>query len=310
MGPIRTWRRGAALLVTALWIVSACAFARSTPHSPVPIPTLSGDPWTPAFLSRPVSEPVRKMGGCDDILIEGLTFQDLGPDVEAIHLERCNNVTIRANDFARVAQAITVIDSTNVRIEWNRYEDIFGPHQREGKHRANFIQLVDVAGGSIADNKGKGGDTEDIVSMFRSGGTADDPFIIERNHFEGTDWTSGSGSGIALGDTGSAHSIARDNTLLNVGQVGIFIAGGTNHKILDNVIYGEERPASNVGVYVWSQSDGPCADHEVRGNQVTWRAADGAPNARWDGQNCGVIDGWSDNAWDAQLDPATLEVGL
>ncbi|MFP5341650.1 MAG: lamin tail domain-containing protein [Candidatus Limnocylindria bacterium] len=278
--------------------------------TPTPAPTVAGDPWATAFLSRPSSGPIRKVGGCDGIVIENRTFKDLGADVEAIHLERCDGVTIRANDFARVAQAITIIDSTNVRIEWNRYLDIVGPHARVGKHRANFVQLVNVSRGTIAHNKGKGGDTEDIVSMYRSGGTSSSPFIIEYNHFEGTNWSSTSGSGIALGDEGSAYSIARNNTLLNVGQVGVFIAGGTNHKILDNVVYGERRTSSNVGLYVWNQYSSSCAGHEVRGNRIQWYKADGSSNPSWNGGNCGSISGWSDNTWNASLSLSSLRVGL
>lgn len=269
------------------------------------------DPWSVPFLTRPASQAIYKKGGCDGIVIQGLSFADLGEGVEAIHLEKCNGVTIRANDFARVAQAITLIDVTDVKIEWNRYQDILGPHARaEGIHRANFIQLVRSSRGRIAHNKGKGGDTEDIVSLFQSGGTKDHPFIVEDNHFEGTDWTSSSGSGIALGDATSGYSIARNNTLLNPGQAGIFIAGGTNHSILDNVVYGAQRPGSNVGIYVWNQSEEPCSDNVVRGNQVNWTKADGSDNPGWDGGNCGTIKGWEQNDWNAPIDPATLQVTL
>jgi hypothetical protein len=262
------------------------------------------------FLGRPNSGAIRKTSGCDNLVIEGRTFKDLGPDVEAIRLENCNNVTIRANDFARVAQAITVINSTNVRIEWNRYLDILGPNARVGKNRANFVQLVQVSQGLIANNKGKGGDTEDIVSMYQSGGTASSPFVIEYNQFEGTNWTSTSGSGIALGDGASTYSIARNNILLNVGQVGLFIAGGLNHKILNNTVYGERRDLSNVGLYVWNQSSSTCAGHEVAGNRVWWRNAAGSSNPSWNAGNCGSVTGWSSNDWNAALDPATLRVGL
>ena len=233
---------------------------------------------------RPRSRSEKK-GHCNDIVIEGRTFKDLGPGVEAIHLERCKNVTIRANDFARVAQAITVIDSTNVRIEWNRYLDILGPHKRvPGKHRANFVAARrGPAWPRSAHNKGKGGDTEDIISLFRTGGTAKHPFIIEYNHFQGGDWTSTSGSGIALGDATSSHSIARYNVLLDPGQAGIFIAGGTDHKIIGNTILGRKRKSSNVGIYVWSQSDAPCGNNTVRDNRVSWTKGDGSaePELGW-----------------------------
>jgi hypothetical protein len=262
------------------------------------------------FLSRPQSGPIRYNGNCNNLVIENKTFRDLGANVEAIRLENCNNVVIRANDFARVAQAITVWNSTNVRIEWNRYQDILGPHARVGLNRANFAQLANVSMGYIGHNKGKGGDTEDIISMYHSGGSSSQPFIIEYNHFEGTNWTSGSGSGIALGDGTSQYSIARYNKLLNPGQVGIFIAGGTNHKILDNVVYGERRASSNVGIYVWNQSSTPCSGHEVARNQVYWRKADGSVSGAWNGGNCGTISGWSGNTWNATLDPASLKVSL
>ncbi|MFL5770806.1 MAG: hypothetical protein ACJ765_12080 [Chloroflexota bacterium] len=288
------------IVVAAVGATTRAAPARS------PAPTAA---WSAPFLSRPTSEPIR-LKGCSDIVIENHSFRDLGQDVEAIHLEKCHDVTIRANDFARVAQAITAVDSTNIRVEWNRYEDILGPHARVGLHRANFVQFDKVNGGYIGHNKGRGGDTEDIVSLHDSGGTADAPLIVEQNHFEGTNWTSDSGSGIALGDGGSTYSIARDNRLLNPGQVGIFIAGGTHNRILDNVVFGETRPASNVGIYVWDQTDDPCSGHEVRGNRVQWNRADGQSNAGWNPGNCGDVAGWDDNDWNATLDPATLRVQL
>lgn len=310
---VSTWPRAAVAVpapVVAPVVTPAPTPAPTDPPAPTPAPTVEADPWSAPFLSRTNSGPIRKTSGCDNLVIEGRTFKDLGPDVEAIHLENCNNVTIRANDFARVSQGITVLDSTNVRIEWNRYLDILGPHARVGKHRANFVQLVRVRQGVIAHNKGKGGDTEDIVSMYESGGTASSPFIIEYNHFEGTNWTSTSGSGIALGDGSSSYSIARNNILLNVGQVGVFIAGGTNHKILDNIVYGERRTSSNVGLYVWNQSSSSCSGHEVARNRVWWRNAAGASNPSWNAGNCGTVSGWSSNEWNASLDPATLRVGL
>ena len=163
--------------------------------APPPPTTTTSTAWSVPFLSRPNSGAIRRTGNCDNLVIQNRTFKDLGADVEAIHLENCHNVTIRANDFARVAQGITVLRSTNVRIEWNRYLDIKGPHERVGKHRANFVQLVEVSRGRIYHNKGKGGDTEDIVSMYHSGGTSTSPFIVDHNQFEGTNWTSSSGSG-------------------------------------------------------------------------------------------------------------------
>ena len=289
---------------TASPVPASQAPATQAPATPAPI-----TPWTVPFLSRPTSGPIF-LENCQDVVIEGKTFQDLGPDVEAIHLENCDNVTIRNNDFARVAQAITATDSTNIRVEWNRYSDIVGPHARVDLNRANFVQFDNVRGGYIGTNKGIGGDTEDIVSLHSSGGSPDEPLVVENNHFEGTNWSSQSGSGIALGDSGSTYSVARNNILLNPGQVGIFIAGGTHNAIVDNVVYGEQRPLSNVGIYVWNQTDGGCSDHEVRGNRVVWYRADGEDNESWDQGGCGDVAGWDTNDWGATLDPETLRVDM
>jgi hypothetical protein len=111
-----------------------------------------------------------------------------------------------------------------------------------------------VNGALIDHNKGKGGDTEDVVSLYRRR-----TWSSRNNWFEGTNWTSPSGSGIAIGDGGGSNNIARRNKLLNIGQVGIHIAGGTNNRIDSNIIYGAPRSNSNVGMYVWNQSGAPCS---------------------------------------------------
>jgi hypothetical protein len=72
----------------------------------------------------------------------------------------------------------------------------------------------------------------------------------------------------ALGDGGGSWNIARHNILVNPGQVGAFIAGGTNNQITDNIIIGQQRADSNVGLYVWNQSSTPCSGHTVARNRV------------------------------------------
>ena len=92
-------------------------------------------------------------------------------------------------------------------------------------------------------------------------------------------------------------NIARRNILINPGQVGAFIAGGVNNRMEDNIIIGQQRTRSNVGVYVWNQSSSPCSGHTVSGNRVLWRNAAGANNGFWNGNNCGTVTGtnnWND----------------
>lgn len=244
---------------------------------------------------------------CRDVVIENLTLRDFGSGVIAIRIENCTNVTIRAVDFLNVAEGVYALNSTNISVIDSRYSNITGPAQpRTGANVANFVQLNKVTGALIARNKGKGGDTEDIISVYQSSNV-----VVEDNHFEGTNWTSGSGSGIALSDGGGSGNIARRNILVNPGQVGAFIAGGINSVIADNIIIGQQRDKSNVGIYVWNQSSSACSGHTVSGNRVLWLRADGVPNPAWDARNCGTITGWSTNVWnDPTLDIEQYRVGL
>ena len=265
--------------------------------------TPTTNPWSTAFASRPRSGAIT-LTDCRDRVISNRTFKDLGANVIAIKLVRCHNVTIKAVDFENVAEGVYAVDSTNIRVIDSRYRNIIGPHERVGLNRANFVQFHNVRGGLIDHNKGIGGDTEDVVSLYASSG-----IVVEDNHFQGTNWESRSSSGIAIGDGGGSNNIARRNKLVNIGQVGMFIAGGTNNKILSNVIFGEQRPGSNVGIYVSDYSDGPCSGHTVSGNRVRFRNEDGALNGYWEGSGCGTVTR-SGNDWAAPLILSSLRVSL
>jgi parallel beta-helix repeat protein len=243
--------------------------------------------------------------GCSDVTITGRQFVDIA-DV-AIIVEQCDNVTITGNDFSNVVGGIYVLDSTNVTITWNRYENI--GDGTIGSGHSNFVQFANSIGGYIAHNKGIGGNTEDIISIYQSGGaSASSPLIIEYNAFQGTNWSSESGSGSMLGDSCGAHMVVRFNTYLSPGQAGIGIACGTDIHVTDNIIYGEMRPLSNVGIYIWNQYTGECSGNEIARNQVRWYRYDGTENPYWNSGNCGAVAGESTNNWYANIDPAQLEV--
>ena len=235
--------------------------------------------------------------------IANRTFKNLGAGVNAIRLDNCHNVTIKYNDFINVAEGVYAFNSTNIKILNNRYRNITGPSARTGGNTGNFVQFHDVRGGKIDHNKGKGGDTEDVISLYQSS-----KVIVEDNHFEGTNWTSHSSSGIALGDGGGSNNIARRNTLVNIGQVGAYIAGGTNNQILNNKIYGGARSGSNVGIYVANYSGGSCSGHDVKGNRVYFRKSNGVESGYWEDGSCSVSR--SGNDFSAPLSVSKLRVHL
>ena len=264
----------------------------------------STDPWAVPFGTRPKSAAINLVN-CSNVTISNLTFKNLGAYVIAIRLENCTNVTIDSVDFDTVSEGVYALNSSGIKVRNVRYNNITGPSVRNGHNAGNFVQFNKVTGGLIDHNKGIGGDTEDIVSIYQSSHVT-----VSNNHLQGTNWTSTSGSGIALSDGGGSYNVASNNVLLNPGQVGIFTAGGTNNSILNNIIYGARRTSSNVGVYIWNQSSSACSGVTVNGNQVRWYNAAGSLNGFWNAGNCGTVAGWSTNQWNVHLDPLALGVKL
>jgi len=118
-----------------------------------------------------------------------------------------------------------------------------------------------------------------------------------------------SGGGIILGDGGeSSYQVAKDNILVNPGQYGVAVAGGHHQQLLGNRVYSQQFPFTNVGLYVWDQYDSACANITVRDNSINYTNMNGIKNAGWNGNNCGVIDGWSsDNNWNATIEEEVAE---
>ncbi|MFW5700948.1 MAG: T9SS type A sorting domain-containing protein, partial [Cyclobacteriaceae bacterium] len=94
----------------------------------------------------------------------------------------------------------------------------------------------------------------------------------------------------------------KDNILVNPGQYGIAIAGGSSVQLIDNSIYGKQQSFTNVGLYVWNQDTSvSCANHIIAGNRVNWTNNNGKKNPSWNANNCGTIAGWDNNIWNANI---------
>lgn len=291
--------RGVLGMLTALvLLVGAALPAEAAPAGPRP------------FGSGARSKPV-ECHGERGVRISGLVFRDLDDRAPAITVRNCRDVVIEDNEFLRVAEPIYVYGSRNVVIRHNRYRDITGPYHRDGSHRGNFTQWDHSFGGAITDNRGFGGDTEDVISLYHSGGTSSrHPLVIARNHFQGSGWRSPSGAGIIVGDGGGDHVVVRDNVLVDVGQVGIGIAGGSDIRVVRNTVYGPRRSRSNVGIYVWAQG-ASCARVRVAHNVIDFTKSTGEPAEFWDAGNCGPVSGAATNRSGVRiLRPAALRVRL
>jgi cell division septation protein DedD len=191
--------------------------APSATPTPTPVPTATpapsttpaptAAPTTPAFGTRPLSGPISLSGSaCQGVTISNKTFRALGTGVIAIALSGCNGVTIDAVDFDTVAEGVFAINSTNITVRNTRYSNIIGPSRRDGGHHGNLVQFDTVTGFLVSGNTGKGGDTEDIVSLYKT-----NTGRVTGNWFEGTNWSSGRAPGSSSA-TAVAEPASRSTT--------------------------------------------------------------------------------------------------
>jgi len=182
------------------------------------------------------------------------------------------------------------------------------------------VQFNAVAGtgNSISYNKGENiyGSSypEDAINLYRCNGTAASPIQVVGNWIRGGG-PSQSGGGIMLGDNGGSYEVAKDNILVNPGQYGMAISGGSNMTIQNNKIYSKAQSFSNVGLYVWAQQgDGTSAytisNATVTGNQVYFQSGQWGENDNYLGDGEATPSGWSNNTWGASLTAAILPTSI
>ena len=234
------------------------------------------------------------VGDSRDITIR---HSSIGPcDGPAVVVEGSTSVRLEGLEISGSASGVYALESQGVAVVGNTFRNA-------GR---NFVQFDKVTGGGnqIAGNSGANrlgaSSAEDFVNIYQSSGTSSNPLVVSGNTFR-DGGPSQSGSGIMVGDYGGSNIVVEGNSLVNPGQVGIGVPGGTNIRVVGNSVFSASQPWSNVGIYVWNQSDGSCGEIEVRGNRVEWYDAEGSPNPSWNGGNCGTVSGWDDNDWSADL---------
>ncbi|MFD0831400.1 right-handed parallel beta-helix repeat-containing protein [Mucilaginibacter boryungensis] len=241
---------------------------------------------------------------CSNIRITGNKL--LNSKAVGIYLYRCKNIIIDHNYITKVSTGVYVQQTNGggIAIENNQFLNMLGPLPR-----GQFVQFNNVNGPGciIANNACENiiGESyaEDAISLYSSNGTAASPITVKNNRIRGGG-PSKTGGGIALGDAGGSHQLVENNLLVNPGQYGIGVAGGTDMQILNNKIYAKRATFTNVGISVWNQytSISACAMIVVHGNEVNWTNAKGELNPAWNSGNCDPVIGWNDNNWNAKID--------
>lgn len=281
-------------------------------------------------LNYTASPPI-SLNGAHDIIISGLAIQNaqgicihlqncyniiirnckLGPAKQTgIEAYQCKNITVDSCYIFSVSTGLYAEQSSSVQFKFNSVKNVQGPYPKGAMVQYNNVSGI---GNRVmfnrCENISGASNPEDAISMYKSKGTADDPILIAGNWIRGGG-PSKNGGGILLGDNGGAYIIAKNNILVNPGNYGMAIAGGTNMQIINNKIYSSQTEISNVGIYIWNQSNSGCSLNTISGNQVTWTRFTGEANNNWDNGNCGTVAGWDTNIWDAVLNADILPLKI
>ena len=253
-------------------------------------------------FSNESSQPCISINYGGNITIENCWF---GPsrDGEGVKLWRTENVTIRNCYFEHVLCGVNAIECKKIVVDNNNFYNIKSTRMDV---RGNVAMFNNCTGGGLritnnrAENiEGECG-TEDLVNLFQSVGLADDPILVAGNRFRGGG-PSTSGGGLLAGDGGGAYAVIRDNILVNPGNYGVAISGGKFFKLLDNTIYQEQKPWSNIPAYLWDWENlGNCSGHVIRGNKSTYYDKHGRRREIWLPGNCRADD-IGGNDWNAGL---------
>ncbi|MGZ3764777.1 MAG: right-handed parallel beta-helix repeat-containing protein [Mucilaginibacter sp.] len=241
---------------------------------------------------------------CSNITIRNCK---LGPATQTgVELLNCTNITVDSCYISNVSTGLYAEQCASIQFNHNSVKNIQGPYPKGAMVQYNnvngtgnkilFNRCENIAGAS---------NPEDAISMYMSNGTPKDPIFIYGNWVRGGG-PSNTGGGILLGDQGGSYIVAENNILVNPGNYGMGIAGGTYLQISNNKVYSKQTTVSNVGVYIWNQSSKGCSLNTISGNQVSWVQSDGEVNNSWDNGNCGSVTGWNSNVWGASLNENIL----
>lgn len=276
--------------------------------------------YTGAFLSFPKQSAPQSYSG-SNLEISNKTFQGF-PTSVCLTVHNAVNVYIHDIDLDACGGGIYLVDVTgDVQIRRIRARNI--GDGTIGSGHSNVIQLsrtttnrTDDGVADIQSVKVYGGDTEDVISVYKSGGTdSSHPLVLGDIHVEhplppsSLAWSSGSGTCINLADAGGHDIRLQNSTFLNCGQVGIQMNQPLRVTVKNNVVYGAQRSGSNVGLSQYGTCT--CSGDKLVNNRAYWKNASGSNNSEYIQHKEYFTDWQTGNVLnDTTIDPAKLHVVL
>lgn len=250
--------------------------------------------------------------GCENVIIKNSRISP-SPLKPAIYLFNCKNITVIDNTFENVQSGLLASTSQGIKFEYNDLTNILG-NLRGSTELGVMAQFIVVSGegNSISHNvcENLPGESypEDLINISQSKGTAQSPISIKGNWIRGGG-PSTSGGGINLGDLGGAYQIAEDNILVNPGQYGIGISGGSNMTLRNNKVYAAKQHFTNVGIVAanWYEKElGKSINITVANNSINYKNKDGAQNNWWLNSNMEPINGRETNVYNSSITSSIL----
>jgi parallel beta helix pectate lyase-like protein len=241
---------------------------------------------------------------CNNVTIKNCL---LGPGASrAISLATCTNIHIDNCYIRWVPTAIYVEDCQGISVTHCQALNMVGPYPQ-----GQFVQFKRVHGGGnrISFNRIRNemglSYPEDAISMYMSSGLPDDPIVIEGNWIRGGG-PSKSGGGIMLGDAGGANIVARNNILVDPGQYGMAVSGGSYMSIVNNTVYGKTQPFTSTGIYYKNYTKQASIHITIAKNAVNFTNAKNKTANTFLDPAASAPKGWHTNMYDVKLDSNIL----
>jgi parallel beta helix pectate lyase-like protein len=269
------------------------------------------------------SKPCISLINCTNIHITNCKLQN-GTTVNStgVNTLNCTGITVDNCLITKVSTGVYAQASQQINVNNNQFLNMMGPFPRGA-----YVQFNNVSGtgNQIVNNKGENvsgqSNPEDGINLYQSNGTAASPILVTGNMLRGGG-PSTTGSGITVGDQGGSYETITGNTVVNTGNIGMQVAGGTHITMSNNMIYSTATSISHLGLGYGNYSGVASNNITITGNKIKWmcgKASDlayypkGTTSVEKDMSAESTIalpTGWTANITDAAISATILPASL